>query len=107
METQFSPTVENLAKSMALGVLGASLIGLILWLTIVPLLDLFNFLLFWILPILGLALGLGLISASSLLTAKALFTKGMLRERVMSTVSDIKNSQKTIIPDQEVKIPTK
>lgn len=58
--------MEGVAFSIAKVIAGSSILGLVFWLSPIPLVELLSFFLFWLLPVLLIASALGLISSGTL-----------------------------------------
>ena len=85
-------TTERVAFGIASWIIGLGIIGLVLYLTVVPLLDLFSFMLYWLLPLAFLAMGIGLISAGTLQTFKAFLQSEGMSARVKSWVQTLREN---------------
>ena len=85
--------VNELAWNIAQVVMGMGLIGLVVWLCLVPLMELLNwFLLVWV-PILGILVGTGLVSMGTYNGIKDIVMKGGFVERVKAHREDIKSKE--------------
>ena len=90
METE-NNFMEDLAWNIATVVVGLGLIGMVVWLCLVPLMELLNwFLLVWV-PILGILVGTGLVSMGTYNGIKDIVMNGGFVERVKTHHETIKN----------------
>ncbi len=80
--TETPAAFNNAASGLAAMLVGLGLLGTVLYFTVVPLLDLAIFALYWILPLVAIAAALGLISIGTVNSFKAMFTSGAFKERV-------------------------
>jgi len=87
-----NPVVEDLAFSIASFIVGAGIIGLVFYLTVVPLMDLFSFFLMWLLPVCAIFVALGLVSAGTFNAAKAFATSGVMKERIVKWTNKLREN---------------
>lgn len=78
--------VNKMARSIALILLGMGIIGLVIYFTAIPFTDLLIFALYWVLPIVAIAMALRLIKAGTFMSIKTFFTHGLLKERIQEYV---------------------
>ena len=90
-----SPRAENAARGMALFIVGAGILGVILYFTAIPFIDLLVFCLYWLLPVAGIMVGLGLVSVGTMRTIKAFITPGMFTDKIKKHVDNIRNDENT------------
>tara|TARA_Y100000034_G_scaffold100229_1_gene123444 strand:- start:99 stop:392 length:294 start_codon:yes stop_codon:yes gene_type:complete len=81
-----NPTAERVAFGIASWIIGASIIGFVIYITVVPLMDLFVFFLYWLLPLAAIGMGLGLVSAGTLQTIRAFLTSEGMSQRIRKYV---------------------
>ena len=91
-------TTESVAFSIAAWLAGAGIIGAVLYFTVVPMLDLLMFALYWILPLLLIGVGLGLISGGTVSAFKAFMGSTSLSSRVQEWTRILRENPNTPPP---------
>ena len=90
-QDEVESTFNTLALSMASIVIGFGIIGSVVWLTIVPIMDLLQWVVLVLLPIAALAVGVGLISGGTLRSVTAILTSESFTGRVRKHLKTLAN----------------